>query len=209
MNAIFAAGLFDNPWLVAVFIIVGMISNWLMKRRQQKEAEERPEGEPPPLPEEPKKGFDLEAALRRLVDEESPPKQPAPPPIIPRTQPGGTSSKPDWQDDEFDQPERNWTEETREGRESRETAGQMPPPLRSIPAVLVRAEPAILSPTEEQAQAARRFAQLNEQGRHPAIVVHGGHSRPGTRTAYWRNPQSARQAFVASLVFGPPMGLEN
>lgn len=208
MNTMFAAGLFDNPWLVAVFIIVGIISNWLMKRRQEKEADHRPEGEPPPLPDKPKGGFDLEAALRRLVDEDAPPQQPAPPPIIPRTAPHEPSSMADWQGEKFVQPQRNRMEESREGREARETMSSMPPPIRATPVALARTEITIISPSEEQAQAARRFAQLNEQGRHPAIVVHGGHSRAGTRTAYWRDPRSARRAFVASLVFGPPKGLE-
>lgn len=207
MNIMFAAGLFDNPWLVAVFIIVGIISNWLMKRRQEKETGDRPEGEPP-LPDKPKGGFNLEEALRRLVDEAAPPKQPVPPPIIPRASPAGSSSTTDWQDEESVQPEQNWMDETRKGREARETAGPMPSPLRSNPVALARASVTIISPSEEQAQATRRFAQLNEQGRHPAIVVHGGHSRAGTRTAYWRDSRSARRAFVASLVFGPPKGLD-
>ena len=29
MNPLFAAGLFDSPWLVAIIIIVGALSNWL------------------------------------------------------------------------------------------------------------------------------------------------------------------------------------
>ena len=87
MNTLFAASLFDSPWLVALFIIVGAISNWLMKRRQGKEAESGQEVKPPPLPTTPKSGFDLETALRRLLDEETPTKPPAPPPIIPRAIP--------------------------------------------------------------------------------------------------------------------------
>jgi hypothetical protein len=94
--------------------------------------------------------------------------------------------------------------------EAREKAVQPPPPFASAPAASTRARVTILRPTEEQAQAARRFAQLNEQGRHPANVVHarGRQSRAGTRLAAWRDPRNARQAFVASLVFGPPKGME-
>lgn len=207
MNTLFAAGLFDNPWLVAVFVIVGLISNWLMKRRQEKEADDqRPEGEPPPVADKPK-GFDLEAALRRLLDEEAPAKPPAPPPIIPRT-PAGTPATADRQDEEYVQLERSWMEEAR--AEAREAMTQAPPPLPSASAMTPRARITIIRPSEEQAEAARRFAQLNEQGRHPASVVHsqGRHSRTGTRLAAWRDPRNARQAFVASLVFGPPKGME-
>jgi len=208
MNTQFAAGIFDNPWLVAIFVIVGLISNWLMKRRQEKESgEQRPEGEPPPMTDKPK-GFDLEAALRRLLDEEAPVKPPTPPPIIPRSSPVEPSSTSDWQDEVFVQPERNWMEEAR--AEAREAATQTPPPLPSASVVTTRARITIIKPSEEQAQAARRFAQLNERGRHPASVVHahGRHSRAGTRLAAWRDPRNARQAFVASLVFGPPKGME-
>jgi hypothetical protein len=210
MNTLLAAGLFDQPWLVAVIVIIGALANWLSKRRQEKEADHRPESEPP-QPDKPKGEFNLEEALRRLLGEEAPPKQPVPPPIIPRAAPAGPSSKADWQAEEYVQPERNWMEEIREGRaEGRETMGQTPPLFPSTPVAQARAEVTIISPSGEQAQAARRFAQLNEQGRRPATVVHGGNRRlrAGTRAAYWRGSRNARQAFVASLVFGPPKSLE-
>lgn len=204
MNTLFAAGLFDNPWLVAIFVIVGLISNWLMKRRQETEAgEQRPESEPPPVTDQPK-GFDLEAALRRLLDEATPSQPQPPPPIIPRTLPTGASSPSDWQDEASGRPERDWMEEAR--AEARGNTVQTPPPLPSAP----RERATIIQASEEQTQAARRFAQLNQQGRHPAGVVHaqGRHSRTGTRLAAWRDPRNARQAFVASLVFGTPKGME-
>jgi hypothetical protein len=208
MNSLFAAGLFDNPWLVAIFVIVGLLSNWLMKRRQEKETgEQRPEGEPPPVADKPK-GFDLEAALRRLLDEEAPAKPPAAPPVIPHASPGRPPSPPVWEDEEYVQAERNWMEEAR--AQVGEKVTPTPPPLPPVAAVAPRTRFTI-RPTAEQAQAARRFAQLNEQGRHQAVVVHGRgrHSRTGSRLAAWRDPQNARQAFVASLVFGTPKGMES
>ncbi len=60
MNSLFAAGLFDQPWLVAVFIVVGLISNWLMKRRQEKEGGPPSVGEPQPTPNKPEGAFNLE-----------------------------------------------------------------------------------------------------------------------------------------------------
>ena len=55
--------------------------------------------------------------------------------------------------------------------------------------------------------------QLNEQGRHPATVVNtrrGRRSRTGARAvALVRDARTVRQAFVASLVFGPPKAFES
>ena len=81
MNPLFASGLFDSPWMVAIIIIVGAISNWVTKRRQEKQAEQPPEGdEPAPTASKPTGGLNLEETLRRLMGEE-----PAPaPPRIPR-----------------------------------------------------------------------------------------------------------------------------
>ena len=195
MNALFATGLFDSPWLIAIIIIVGAISNWLMKRRQEKEAEHPPEGdEPAPAASKPTGEFSLEEALRRLMGEEPPEPAPAPP-RIPRAAQDETPPVPAWQEEEPFQP-------------ARQTVPPLLPPL-------IAAEQASITTTaasEQQEQAARRFEQLNEQGRHPATVVgHGrGHRlRAAKRAAsLWRAPQSARQAFVGSVVFAPPKSLE-
>ena len=206
----FANGLFDQPWLVAVFIIVGLISNWLMKRRQEQEAARRPEGERPSAPEKPEEEFDLEAAMRRLLGE-PPSSQPAPPPpVIPGAQrppPRADSRQPDAEELRSGQA---WQEEAQEGwAEEGEQPRPTPPPLR--PPLVSQSPVGVTVPTEAQAQAARRFAQSHAAGdQRPATVVHGSGSRlhAGARAAYWRNPRNARQAFVASLVFGPPKGLE-
>ncbi len=211
MNPLFAVGLFDNPWIVAILVIGGALANWIAKRRQEKEAGQQADSEAPPLPDKPPGELNLEETLRRLLGQETPPQQPVPPPIIPRTAPPRPPAPPEWQDEEYVRSEQEWMEEI---QDSRAGAGEMPrptpPPLRSPPTAPARPTATIILPSEEQAQAARRFEQLNEQGRHPASVVHagGGHSVAGTRTAHWRNPRNARQAFVASLVFGPPKGLE-
>ena len=66
--------------------------------------------------------------------------------------------------------------------------------------------------SREEAQAAQRFEQLNERGRHPATVVSHTRQRPvrsGARgTSRWRDVRSVRRAFVASLVFAPPKSFE-
>jgi hypothetical protein len=187
MNVFFAAGLFDNPWVVALIVIGGALANWLAKRRQEKQAERPVEGdEPSPSSGKPPGEFNLEETLRRLMGEEPP----APPPI-PRAAPGEVPPVRDWQEEEPFQP-------------LSQTVPTLRPPLIAV----AHASAA----SEQQAEAARRFEQLNEQGRHPATVVghpHGDRSRAARRTASrWRDPRSVRQAFVASMVFAPPKSLE-
>lgn len=192
MNSLFAAGLFDSPWLLAVLIIVGALASWLSKRRQEKGADARREGdEPSPGSGEPPGELSLEEALRRLMGEEPP----VPPPI-PRGGRGGLPPAPDWQEEEPFQP-------------ARRTVPPLPPPL--IPVAQAGISPAVAG--EQQEESVRRLEQLNAQGRHPATVVgHGRGYRSGVRSrraaSRWRDPRSARRAFVASLVFGTPKGLE-
>ena len=195
MNPLFATGLFDSPWLIAILIIVGAISNWVTKRRQEKQAEAPPEGdEPAPAASKPPSGFNLEEALRRLMGEE-PPEPARAPPRIPRAAQDELPPVPDWQEEEPFQP-----------------AEQAVPPLRPPPIVMAQASITTTAASEQQVQAARRFEQLNEQGRHPATVVgrgRGNRSGAGKRAAsLWRDPRSARQAFVGSVVFAPPKSLE-
>jgi hypothetical protein len=207
----FANGLFDQPWLVAVFIIVGLISNWLMKRRQEQEAARRPEGERPSAPEKPEEEFDLETAMRRLLGE-PPPAQSAPPP--PPVIPGGQRPPPlvdaRQSDAEALRSEPAWQQESEEGwAEDGEQPRPAPPPLRPPP---ISAAARGTVPTEAQAQAARRFAQSSAATGERSPTVPPGRDAPSTaepRTGFWRNPRNARQAFVASLVFGSPKGLES
>ena len=190
MNPLFASGLFDSPWMVAIIIIVGAISNWVTKRRQEKQAEQPPEGdEPAPTASKPTGGLNLEETLRRLMGEE-----PAPaPPRIPRAAqvelPPVAVAQARSIEREFDHY-----------------------PLRPPPVVVAQASNTTIAASEQQVQAARRFEQLNEQGRHPATVLGRGRenrSHAGKRAASrWCDPRSARQAFVGSIVFAPPKSLE-
>ena len=193
MNPLFASGLFDSPWMVAIIIIVGAISNWVTKRRQEKQAEQPPEGdEPAPTASKPTGGLNLEETLRRLMGEEPPAPAPAPPRIPRAAQvelPPVAVAQARSIEREFDHY-----------------------PLRPPPVVVAQASNTTIAASEQQVQAARRFEQLNEQGRHPATVLGRGRenrSHAGKRAASrWCDPRSARQAFVGSIVFAPPKSLE-
>jgi hypothetical protein len=206
MNTLFANGLFDSPWLIAIFLIVGAISNWLMKRRQEKEADDRPEGKPPPLPDKPEGEFNLEEALRRLLGGEPQPP-PAPPPLIPRTTPAKPPPIEDWTEEEGLRPEPTWPEEVRDHRNQTAPAVRLPPIAGRVPPV------ASTVAAEAAAQAPARLAAISEMGNRPAAGVeqgqaHGRRARASRRATFWRDPRNARQAFVASVIFAPPKGLQ-
>jgi len=87
------------------------------------------------------------------------------------------------------------------------TTDLQPPPL---PAAASTTLDAIRQ--QQQDDAIRRFEELTDHARHPAkVVTHGreNRSRPARRSASrWRDPRTARQAFVASIVFAPPKCME-
>ena len=195
MNVFLAAGLFDGQWVVVLVVLVGGLINWLSKRRAEQQADKSPEGEEPsPSAGKPAREFNFEEAVRQLMGE-PPPQSPVPPPIPPAAR--GESP-----------PMAAWHEEG-----SFQRGKQTAPPLRLPPIAAARAGVTATTVDEQHQQAARRFEQLNERGRHPATVIdqrREQRSRAGKRVAsLWRDPRSARRAFVASLVFAPPKGLEN
>jgi hypothetical protein len=203
MNLIFAAGLFDSPLVVAVIIIVGALINWLSQRRQQKQQDHQPEEKASPPVTKPQGEFNLEETLRRLLGEEIPPASPAPPPI-PRTPHGQHPPPPPvWRGGPASPPMRTRVEDS--------TAASKPI-LLAPPIAIARPVAVSVEVGQSSEQSALRFEQLNEQGRHPATVIDHRHNRrlrTGVRSALWRDRQSVRRAFVASLVFGPPKGLES
>jgi hypothetical protein len=188
MNLVFAAGLFDQPWLVAVVVIAGAIINWLSQRRQEKQQqkeEQRSHGAAPESSPKAEKAFDVEEALRRLLGEEPLKPTAAPPPIpptivkLPSPPPVGRGNV---------------------------NVPMLVPPLIAV-AVPTVASVRISDTTE---QAALRLARADEQVQHSlAGGLHRGPARSGNRNSYWRNRSSVRRAFVGSLVFGPPKGLES
>ena len=215
MNTLVAASLFDSPWVILVIVLVGVLSQWLMKRRQANQADSRTDDDAPlPSPGKPEerspRELDLQEALRQLLGGEPPPRAPRPPPIPPvmrEAQPAEV-----WSDEEQFQPEQEWMDEPQETYEvarppTIQTALSSRPQL-----ALARASATRIEASERNEQADRRFEQLNEQGRHPATVVNTGRgrrSRENTRAiGLLRDHRTVRQAFVASLVFGPPKAFE-
>jgi len=198
MNPLLAASLFDNPWLVAVIVVAGALINWLSQRRQAKaEAEEPSETEAPPTrPKSPQ--FDPEEVLRRLLGGE-PQKRPTPPPPLPRSLSPGPPQDEDWSEETESKPTRTWVDKARQ--EARQAAAPTPPPLppppRPSPPRAILHKPAA---RVMRSGAAQRVAATSVERR----------TRSGSRRGWnWRDRRSAQRAFVASLVFGSPKGLES
>ena len=214
MNTLFAASLFDSPWVILVIVLAGALSQWLMKRRQANQAENQPDGgESPPTSEtqeQSQRQLDLQEALRALLGGEPPPRAPQPPPIPPVMRDAQPAEG--WADEEQLQREHTWMDEPQEIPEAvRLPPIQTAPPSRPHPA-LAQASATAIKTSQQNEEAVRRFEQLNEQGRHPATVVNTGRgrrSREGTQAiGRLRDHRTVRQAFVASLVFGPPKAFE-
>lgn len=85
----------------------------------------------------------------------------------------------------------------------------LPPPI-----VVTQPGSGTLAVSNYQGETVRPAEPWKAQGGQAAPVLGHGHVRPsrsrsGRRTASrWRNPQSVRQAFVASLIFAPPKSSE-
>ncbi len=204
MKFLFAAGLFDSPWVVLAILVGSAVANWLAKRRQEKQADQQdpqPPGEESMPPARPSASeFDLEETLRRLMGEESRPA-PRTPPVIPQT------PRPDRS------PTRSWAEEllvpqVPPPRPASPTLPASPPPPILPPAIITRLEPAGEVDLSEE-----RFEQLTAQVKKPATVVTHRLGFPAARrgrrgAVLWRDARSARRAFVAALVFAPPKSME-
>ena len=199
----FASGLFDNPWLALIFIVVGLISNWLMKRRKKGEEEGTSSPPSPQTPAKPQEEFDLEGTLRRLMGEESKPPAPAPP-LLPESSRSQPPVVAEWSEEgELDH---SWQ---RQNPETVVVKAAPPPPLPAP-----QSRHTVAQAVEQYEAAARAMAQLTEsQSRTATAGGAAGHrqhlGKADNRAALWRNPGNARQAFVASLVFGTPKGMES
>ena len=212
MNTFAAANLFENPVVLVAIAVVWVIVSWLKMRRQRSEADKPPVSDErlssPSAEERPERPPDLQEVLRQLLGGEPPPQ--APPPPIPRTVRDGETS-PSWSDEEQ---EGVWKGETQEAyEEARPAAREIAEPSRQHAIALAQTNANRIEAGERQEKDARRFAQLVEQGEHPATVVNterGRGSRLGACAASpWHDPRTVRRAFVASLIFASPKAFEN
>jgi hypothetical protein len=215
-----------NSWesllVFAAFILLSSIANWVKRRGGGKDADawptqtevpaprrpaQRTTTQPPPTPvviPQPAKRFDWEQELRRLLGEEEPPKpesaSPPPlPPVVARTLKPATPPTP---------------------------FPRIPSVLENIPVEetphveqTTRAYP--LTRMAEARQDFQRASHLSAQvvERMHQVDEHVAHHLIKSRTTIpsqtaelvrvLRQPRSARQAFVTSLVFGPPKALDS
>jgi len=215
-----------NSWesllVFAAFILLSSIANWVKRRGGGKDADpwptptevpaprrptQRTTTQPPPTPvdvPQPAKRFDWEQELRRLLGEEEPPKpesaSPPPlPPVVARTLKPATPPTP---------------------------FPRIPSVLENIPVEetphveqTARAYP--LTRMAEARQDFKRASHLSAQvvERMHQVDEHVAHHLIKSRTTIpsqtaelvrvLRQPRSARQAFVTSLVFGPPKALDS
>lgn len=197
----FVANFLEGPWLVLVLIITSSIINWLSKKRaEQEQARGESEGTP-------REASEWEERLRRLLGEE---EQPAPPVVKPspvqRPAAGtGAPVAPPGAAPPVIGPAQAPVRPLRPAT----------PPMRPVQhAPVVEIAPEIVSVAEKVAVRAEESLHRFEQ-REPVLPATATNISPvrGRRSpalgVALRQPQNARQAFVASVVFGPPKALES
>lgn len=177
------AGFFDGPWMFIVIVLVSAVVNWLSKRREEKAAQEGNGGEdktPASVP------ADWEERLRRMLGEELPSPTPGlPPKPEPPAPPLRRPAAPPI---------------------IRPTAPAMrPPPVEIVPVALSSDADVAVGGVGETI---RRFEKMDAAVMTPVRPIGAMGSRRSGLAVNLRQPQAARQAFMASLVFGPPKGLE-
>lgn len=205
MNTIAAASLFDSPWVLLVILLAGALAQWLMKRRMRREAARRSQGEGSQSAsgsrQPSQRELDLQDALRDLLGGEPSPRAPQPPPLPPAQR--GAQPEDVWFGDEPFERERTWTE----------APPAIPEPVRPPPIQIApppRPEP--VRQVRPVVPAARTSGLLAGPATRAAVVVTAQRkrsSRTGARAvALVRDARTVRQAFLASLVFGPPKAFE-
>ena len=208
----------DSLLIVLVVTVLAALSNWLQQRAQSRHEpppdtnrppQPKPQPRtrrtiPPPTGPQPRPETSLERELRRLLGEETPlPSRPhlpeplAPPPI-----------------------------HTRAPRPTASVPHRMPSP--TPPAIVIQPPVPVIQPPVavwgDPSGGFHRAQHLHESVAERLRQVdahtqqHGAerHSRPlpaalaeaHTILSLRHNPQAARQAFIASLVFGTPKGME-
>ena len=205
MNSIAAANPLENPLVLVAIVLFGALSNWLMKRRQAGALASPNEGKLPPAhgqQERPARPPDLQDILRQLLGGEPPPAV-TPPPIPHAVRDGQTPAVE--RDEEPLHSEQMWPDE------SRESHGR---PLRQRKRVDEQSSAlaARIETDDRQVNTVHNVVPFDRQAEHPVKVMvtarrgHASVGGPGVRL--WCEPRIVRRAFVASLVFAPPKGLE-
>ncbi len=210
--------------IILAFVLLPALSNWLKKRSEQSQRDKLPDsgnvsspprrppqtsGPPPAAPRpRPAKAFDWEEELRRLLEGEAAPPIPPPsrpPPIIIEKLPPEPAPVP--------------AMERREAPVAPPVRFPSPLPKPAAPVAQPVEMPARLAQLaeadrvyEEARQLPERVAELLHQvaepGAKPAVTQAAELSDAAVGVRLLRNPHTVRQAFVASLVFGPPKSLE-
>jgi hypothetical protein len=178
--------LFDNPWVVVAILVASGVANWLAQRRAKKtEGEADPEAEAPPA------APGWQEKLRELLQEAQAQSQPTDPPKPPR----GEGAPPVLR--RTTPPEVVIVPPVITARESQ------PRPIRPPPV-------AVVAPSRFQGYAMDHVKSPPPARPARSVLppVRKTGPRPGKLQQTLRRSDTARQAFVASLVFGPPKGLE-
>lgn len=207
---LFAANIFDNPLLLIIVLVVSALANWLMKKRQESEIPEEPDRHvsrrPPDESRRPVHPPDLEQTLRRLLGEEIPSRTPPPIPHPPRAEP--TQVHP-WHEQSS---EWTWAGEAEPSQETPAPMVQQAPVFHGPDAARGAAGAVRTDALDLREKAARHLVRPGEEVRPARSVTEsrrGRRSRGAYSVSQWRDTKSVRRAFVASLVFGPPKGLES
>lgn len=201
MNSIVAANLVENPLVLATIVLVGALANWLVKRRGKVGGEVSPNEWESPVStgerEHPTRQPDLQDILRQLLGGESPP----PIPHISR-------------DDKTPAVERNeepfrfeqmWPEESEKAHapllQQRKQAAEQSSAL----APRIEAD-------DRHVIAVNGVVPFDRQATYPVRAMGADHRRHSSASKrpvrLWHDARTVRRAFVASLIFAPPKGLE-
>lgn len=193
-----AIGLIENNWIIALIVIFGAIANWLTQRRQQQQKRDT-HSESSPDRKTPKPVFDLEEALRRMMGEapETPvappplrrPSPPPPPPPVGR--PARSVEMPAWT------------------RESERRRVHVRPVMPSQPEVTAELESKATELVESVHGILSRYDIKSAPPMQRAVASENQGLSNRASGWNWRSRGGARQAFIASVVFGPPKGLES
>lgn len=207
MNSIVAANLFENPLVLAIIVLVGALANWLMKRRGKAGAEVSPNERESPLSTgergHPTRQPDLQDILRQLLGGEPPLMAPSPPPI-PRVSRDDQTPAVERDEDPFHS-EQMWPEESQKPHERLLQQRKQAAEQSSALAARIEAD-------DRHVNAVHDVLPFDGQAKYRVRAMGAARRRnssAGKRAVHlWHDRQTVRRAFVASLIFAPPKGLE-